>query len=102
MAGPHRDAADHDRPAAAQHLRAEVVAAGARARHQQDQVALRCGALDRLGEPVRIVGKDRPAQRPEAGFARLGLEHERVRVGELALGQLGARRAELVAGRQNR
>ena len=78
-----------------------VVAAGARAGHHDHEVAAGRGAEQRGDDLVGVVAHDRQRDRLAADLARLGGEHERVRVGDLALGEGLPERTDLVARRQD-
>jgi hypothetical protein len=78
-----------------------VVASGARSRDHDDEVCVRGGLLHRGDDPGRLVRDDLVPSHLAAGLLGLGGEHERVGVGQLARPQLGADRANLVAGRDH-
>ena len=102
MAGAHRDAPHDDPPDAAQDVRRVVAAAGARPGDDEHEVRASGRIADRGCETAGVVGQDRRAHGATAGLAGLGLEHDRVRVGELADRELRRGRAQLVARRQDR
>ena len=79
-----------------------VAATGAGAGDDEDEVRASGRVADRGGETVGVVGQDRLADGAAAGLPGLRLEHDRVRVGELADREVRSGRAQLVARRQDR
>ena len=79
-----------------------VVASGARAGDHDHEVGPRGGGADGRGDLLGNVGGDLEAVRLASGRLGLGGEHHGVRVGQLALAELGAHRPDLVAGRDHR
>ena len=101
VARPDGDAVHRQGPELGDHPGRVVVAARARARHDDEQVTAGDGGADRGADPGRVVRLDRQAVRLTAGLAGLGGEHERVGVDDLAGAGLLADRPHLVPGRQD-
>ena len=101
MAGPDGDAVHEQFAGALDHRGGVVVAAGARpGDHDHEIRDRRRLPHDRL-DLRRVVRHDRRRVRLAARLARLGDEHQRVRVHQLAGGGLLADRTDLVPGRDD-
>ena len=99
--GPHGDAVHGQRAGGRDHARGVVVAPGARPGDEDHQVGVDGGLPDRGGDQLGVVGDDAGGPGLAADLGGLRGQHHRVGVGDLAGGQLGADRADLVAGRDD-
>ncbi len=102
VARPDGDAVDREGPGSGDDTRGVVVAAGAGARDEQDEVGVRGRGAHGRGDGVRVVRHDPGDRRRAARLTRLRREHERVGVEDVARFEAGADRADLVAGRDHR
>ena len=102
VARPHRHAVHGERSDLGHDRGRVVVAARARAGDHDHEVRPRGGRAHRRGDLVGTSGvtSKRCASQPAASAWAASIT--RVRVGELALAELGADRADLVAGRDHR
>jgi hypothetical protein len=83
------------------HAGGVVVAAGARPGDQHDQIGVPGGLADGRGDQLGVVGDDVGGPRVAADLGGLGGQHQRVGVGDVAGSEVGADRADLVAGRDD-
>jgi hypothetical protein len=101
VAGPDGDAVHGQHPEVGHHPGRVVVAARARAGHDDEQVTAGNRGADRACDAGRVIRLDRQAARLAAGLTRLRGEHERVGVDDLAGAGVRADRPHLVPGRQD-
>src|ERR1022692_1566897 len=101
VAGAHRDAVYRQGAELSHDPGGVVVAAGARACHDDQQIAAGHGGADGLGNASRVVRLDRQAVRFAAGLACLDGQHERVGIEDLPRAGLRADGPYLVAGGQH-
>ena len=99
--GTHGDAVHGQRAGGRDHARGVVVASGARPGDEDHQVGVDGGRPDRGGDQLGVVDDDGGRPGLAADLGGLRGQHHRVGVGDLAGEQVGADRADLVAGRDD-